>query len=74
MFIGNGVVVASWFNDGLAEARRHASPDTDYTHGHWATTRGWVWPALLLRSAAARSFGSRPHLRGTTQAWGLRRL
>ena len=60
MFIGIVLVTASWFNNGLAEMRVQASVDTDYTHGHWTTTRGWVWPALLLRSAAARSFVGRP--------------
>ena len=59
------------FNYGLAEVRRHASLDTDYTHGYLTTTWGWVWPAVLLRSAAVRSFGSRPHSRNQAPDKGV---
>ena len=59
------------FDCGLTEARRHVSLDTEYTHGHWTSTWGWVWPAVLLCSAAKRSFGSRPHSRNQAPNMGV---
>ena len=43
------------FNYGLAEVRRHASLDTDYTHGYLTTTWGWVWQCARSSSLAQPS-------------------